>query len=689
MKETSCAKLLDAWNAPAESGEPIGLMATTFTFDAIFFEEECLGRFLNMQSDPNSDGPIYLIELEEKLSGLKCAVLVDQHHCKGARNLRWDLIPARSKNWGILHAKISILYWSNLIRIIVTSANLTEKGYRENQEIFGIVDFSADNEFSYNVLEAYLDYMNYVISETTNRKDGPEITSWQELISKIKIVSRQWEKSQVQGKKNEIQLFPLLIKPGGENVFEQLIKIWGNNARGVINNIIVTSPFFNDPEDKFNLPAKMVWDLLSKRGSVTVTYNVPVENVDVLTNETTLRAPSTLNMYVPPLRNDVKVDFRILREVFENGKDEFIRFIHLKSIVLKNNEWIVYMIGSSNFTSAGLGLPGSQNFEANLVYVVSGRNYEGFKEIKNSILLGDRVKGKSRFLENAIRNNEDEPDESDILPLPEFFYSLIYSHKEGNKIIMSFSGLPPEGFTILNEEGVKLFDEQLWLIEGKPVKYLIDWKNKPIPAGLYVKWTRSIGSAYWPLIIEDKNLLLPPEDLRNLSLDILINIITSARPLYQIIRNWQRGKEHKEYKYSINEILDPHKKVDTSTFILQRTRKVSDALYGLKLRLERPVYTKESLYWRLYGPIGVKTIANAILKEGRSGDEKAFLLCETALEISRINYTESINSLQKSEVQVELINLINELKKESLPYQKNLNANMKKYIKRAFKTSLK
>ena len=55
--------------------------------------EECLTRFAQVESDPQEDGPAYLIEREEKLAGLACAaVLVDQHHCKGSRSLRWDEI---------------------------------------------------------------------------------------------------------------------------------------------------------------------------------------------------------------------------------------------------------------------------------------------------------------------------------------------------------------------------------------------------------------------------------------------------------------------------------------------------------------------------------------------------------------------------------------------------------------------
>ena len=61
-------------------------MATTFTFDSVFFEEECLTRFAQVESDPQQDGPAYLIEREEKLAGLACAaVLVDQHRAPPPR----------------------------------------------------------------------------------------------------------------------------------------------------------------------------------------------------------------------------------------------------------------------------------------------------------------------------------------------------------------------------------------------------------------------------------------------------------------------------------------------------------------------------------------------------------------------------------------------------------------------------
>ena len=87
---SGAGKLLNAWSSPDDAGDPIGCVATSFTFDAGFFEEECLARFLALEMDATEAPTAYLIEREEKLSQVVCAaVLVDQHHARGTRSLRW------------------------------------------------------------------------------------------------------------------------------------------------------------------------------------------------------------------------------------------------------------------------------------------------------------------------------------------------------------------------------------------------------------------------------------------------------------------------------------------------------------------------------------------------------------------------------------------------------------------------
>src|SRR5260370_29226646 len=87
-------KALDLWQAPNGAGEPRFCVATTFTFDASFFEVECLGRFLQMDSHPQeTDSVGYLIEREEKLAEARVCVLADRRHATTKESLRWDVLP--------------------------------------------------------------------------------------------------------------------------------------------------------------------------------------------------------------------------------------------------------------------------------------------------------------------------------------------------------------------------------------------------------------------------------------------------------------------------------------------------------------------------------------------------------------------------------------------------------------------
>ncbi len=152
-------RILDAWVPPGPAGEPVGCVATSFTFTPAFFEEECLGRFLRLETDPAEDGPAYVLEREEKLSQLTCAAaLVDQHHARGLRSLRWDLLPARLP-LGILHAKVSLLLWGGHLRLIVASANLTNDGYRRNHEAFAVLDYYEGSEAPLPVLREVLQFL--------------------------------------------------------------------------------------------------------------------------------------------------------------------------------------------------------------------------------------------------------------------------------------------------------------------------------------------------------------------------------------------------------------------------------------------------------------------------------------------------------------------------------------------------
>src|SRR5205823_11691325 len=117
----------------------------------------------------------------------------------------------------------------------------------------------------------------------------------------------------------------------------------------------------------------------------------------------------------------------------------------------------------------------------------------------------------------------------------------------------------------------------------------------------------------------------PPAELGDLPLHVLIEILTSAKPLHLALQRWLSRQKGAGVD-SPQLLLDPHERVDTSTFLLQRARRVSWAFDALRKRLERPAASREALDWRLRGPVGVQAISRAISKEARSAEERAFLL---------------------------------------------------------------
>jgi hypothetical protein len=136
-------KLLDYWSPPDGSGAPVACLATSFTFEADFFTQDCLSRFLSLstvqaEGDP-IDSIVAILEEEDKLSETHVSVLVDRSSPAEKRNLRWDGLPV-SVPGGLLHAKAAVLLWERSTRVVLGSANLTGAGYRQQVELALAID---------------------------------------------------------------------------------------------------------------------------------------------------------------------------------------------------------------------------------------------------------------------------------------------------------------------------------------------------------------------------------------------------------------------------------------------------------------------------------------------------------------------------------------------------------------------
>ena len=627
-KQDGRARLLDGWSPPENAGDPVGCLATSFTFDSAFFEDECLGRFLHVECDAQEDGPAYLVELEEKLAQITCATaLVDQHHARGSRNLRWDLLPARPRR-GILHAKVSLLHWARVTRIIIASANLTVPGYRRNHEVFGVLDYREGGDAPLACLRDVLEFLEQTMRDcvASSEAESPAAKRAQDLIRRVR------QDSSTRGVETEgrpdgtVFVQPVFVSPGRPPATETLSEL---SRGGPPDQAWVISPFFDDGDP--NRPAEAMWSVLRRRGSAELVFRAVLEEVPG-TEELLIHVPEALDRATPRGRQDVATRF-------ERVELEEDRSLHAKAIWLQSSTWAHYLVGSSNFTSAGLGLSVHPNIEANLLYAVHRqRNPKGFGRLTASFLPGEKI-DRDRNLRWRPAQDDDADAAGDEVTLPAAFGAAVFEvdERQGRRIVLHFDGEPPAGWSAsVEEEETTFVDDAAWKAAGGPERIVVEWTRGRPPTGFSVSRPGVPARAWWPVEVESGAALPPPEELRDLPLEVLIQILTSARPLHAAMRRFLRRRA--SGTDAVDRVVDPHAKVDTSGFLLQRTRRVSWALRGLRERLERPAATVESLAWRLRGPVGVLAVARAIAREARSADERAFLLTELALEHERVEH---------------------------------------------------
>lgn len=653
------ALLLDQWAPPIDAGEPIGCVSTSFTFDGAFFEEECLGRFLGLETNPEDYGAAYLIEREEKLAKLTCAsMIVDQKHCRGEHNLRWDLLLARVPG-GCQHAKISLLQWQNHIRCIIASANMTEMGHRQNLEIFGVLNWHRGGRAGMDLL---IDVTTFIKSLTSfvggdSQQTGPK-KKLLTFLDEVLVRARALDLNPVSSFTDGVHLKPLFVVPGGKNLLDQVREQWP--AR-LVETATVTSPFFDDPVMN-NRPAERLWELMRQKGTALVHYNVPVQKE--ADGSFTLRAPRSL-IETKPTRPAAQVEVSgVASHSLLANEKMAIRELHAKSLYIEESRYRGALIGSSNFTSKGYGFSPKCNVEANLFYVVDAERFPKTSKALDFVQVSSElIKEPEAARWQYLSDSADE--ESDGEPvLPAGFGSALYRQGErGAEVVFTFVGELPSGWKIVDERS----QSTILSAEAFPAHtptVTVAWRELRPPSGFRVVWEGAHGYAWLPVNVEEVAHLPPPEELKNLPLDLLIEILVSAAPLYQVFARFLKRTEKVNQHDGDHGALDPHSRVDTTSFLLQRTRRISKAFLSLRHNLEKPMFSTSSLNWRLSGPVGVTAVANAISQEAKSPIEKAFLLGELCLELLQVKPQPADGSLPEAVIKQGIIEVVEQLKKD-------------------------
>jgi hypothetical protein len=645
----SAQRLLDAWVPSSDAGEPLGCVATTYTFDPLFFEEHCLSRFLRLKTDPREDGAAYLIEREDKLAQTTVSVLVDRATAEGSASPRWDVLPVALPS-GIQHAKISVLGWHGRIRVIIGSANLTELGYRKNQELCGVLDFHEGGEVPLGTLEAILGFLQGLtdFAPGSPTESGPK-ARLAGLIQKLRETARRWTMESRRGEWPRVE--PMLSGPM-EQFNEAIPARLGNLIRergGPAHSACVLSPFFDKADRTTYQPTKALVEALTERGDRWIELLVPVESLP--DGRLRFRAPRSL-VEPGPRRAEFGV-FPVRDEA-----DSELRPLHSKMVWIWNDRWNVCMIGSSNFTSAGLGLHDrARNAEANLVYVFpeEGKLVAAIESTLPE--WEDQVENLDKALWEPVEEVDGEGGGGEA-PLPLGFHEAIYDVTEGKPVLtLRFADGLPARWAIAGPGAPDLYASASWDAAGRPNPANLHWPGATIPSALEVRWWDAEGTSHaapWPVNVRDLGRLPPPDELRNLSLETLVEILGSRLPLHEAVARARRRASVRAAGGADVE-LDPHRRVRTETFLLQRTRRVARAIEHLVENLNRPVAHRDALSWRLRGPVGPAALARALTEAASSPGEAAFLLADLTLALRRVQVEKVAAGLDAAEVRAEIV----------------------------------
>jgi hypothetical protein len=129
-------------------------------------------------------------------------------------------------------------------------------------------------------------------------------------------------------------------------------------------------------------------------------------------------------------------------------------------------------------------------------------------------------------------------------------------------------------------------------------------------------------SATLPVHVETEEDLLPPEEFRSLTADAILDCLLSGREPAEWVEALDQRQAARQTNAAPGEI-DSLRAVDTSGYVLYRTRRLGAALTALGERLVRTVRTRDAMTYRLrQDPLGPLMLAETLIREWQESSEQ-------------------------------------------------------------------
>ena len=653
-KQTSnSGAMLDLWRPPQGAGEPVGCLASTYTFAPGLFDEQCLARFLEIDSEPNREDLAFLLERESRLGSVYAGVLVDHTQAGVEHSLRWDVLPVRIRR-AKQHAKLSLLAWSRHVRIVVASANITDPGYRSNYEVAASVDLSPEgsDRVVFGEAVAFLRDLIGFVSGATARP--PEVMRADAFLAQVEKQVEGWTPAS-QKKRVRQRLtctLPANGQSGARSSLDEAVHVCRRSG-GSPHEAWIASPFFDVADDTSRVTVALCKSM-ARRIQRELCFCVPASRDEDDGHVPRLAAPKALIQAPTHYAGHVSVE--MLPEI---DGDRNRRPWHAKMLGLFSDAYSALMVGSSNFTRAGMGAASYRNAEANLLTIVKkeayGREAGRLEAVWPDM---DAVEDPESAEWLGAKPEREEEEMATARPLPAGFLSATYAAGDVREIVLRLD--PPQLPTdwsvhACGRDGQELLSSGDWENRKRPVLVRLAWDPVQPPEKLLVQWEDYEG--FLVLNVEDSRHLPPPAQLEKMSADDMLLILAASDPS-GAFRVWAKQQQTSdEFDSDLDSAtpvdLDPLRRYDLQATYLHRIRSRARVLARLRANLERPVWGLQALEWRLRGLIGISQLADRLLREfvnaDGAADEALLTLADFLIVLHEVDYAPRDGSLSKTD----------------------------------------
>jgi hypothetical protein len=181
------------------------------------------------------------------------------------------------------------------------------------------------------------------------------------------------------------------------------------------------------------------------------------------------------------------------------------------------------------------------------------------------------------------------------------------------------------------------------------------WSQPHPPDKLEVRWGEH--SAFMPLNVEDGRALPRPAQLDGMSADDMLLILAATDPS-AAFRTWARRQKLPEvFDDDLDSAtpidLDPLRRYNLQETFLHRIRNRARVFAQLRANLQRPVWGRQALEWRLRGLVGIEPLAELYLRDfldaGPRADQSLLTLADFLIVLREVEYQPAEGMLPKPE----------------------------------------